>query len=311
MGGGSSSSTSFGISQSDASSRIVQPRIEGQEAEATGISLEAIRRQLDNFTASSNAQVTGLGAAFQGLGAAGREVTSQDAFLSSSFRQKLQQNELVRNDELQQNLAGVINAQVNASINPNLDASPEQVRLIGEAADRALTAGVSDIDRFTQEAAEGVRGGEAAARGLRPSDSPIIDRTSDIFEEGLRTKAQLSSQIRAQQAQQTLDIPLAAQGIANQAAGNAFGFGGNRAALAQQFRRQFDLLIRLGIHENQHAVRFVQKLLIFLLKTHAFHFVSRAEPLVQFRTIAQIAQFDLCKSAAFTGLYVVNFDCGP
>ena len=83
------------------------------------------------------------------------------------------------------------------------------------------------------------------------------------------------------------------------------------AAVAQQFRRQFDLLIGFGVHEHQHSILLIEKLLVFLFKTHAFNLVSRAETLVQFAAIAQIAHLDLSKSAALTGLHVIHFYSGP
>ena len=93
--------------------------------------------------------------------------------------------------------------------------SPDEQRLIRQQTDLALEAGVSDIDRFTQQAIEQVRGGEASARGLRPTDTPIVDRTVGLAEEGTRQKSVLSNQLRSQEAGLSLQLPF--QRVATQA----------------------------------------------------------------------------------------------
>ncbi len=84
-----------------------------------------------------------------------------------------------------------------------------------------------------------------------------------------------------------------------------------RAGVAQQLGRDFDLVIGFHVHEHQHAVGFIQELLVFLLQTHAFDLVRGPKAFVQFRPVAQVAQFNLCKGAALAGLHMVDFDRGP
>ena len=87
-------------------------------------------------------------------------------------------------------------------------ASPEDARLIQGAADQAIQAGLIDVSRFTEQSIADLIERVTPARGLRPGDSPIIDRGGEIVAEGTRQAGQLISGIRGQQAQQMLQFPL-------------------------------------------------------------------------------------------------------
>ncbi len=99
-------------------------------------------------------------------------------------------------------------------------ASPEQLKLIGEAGDAALEAGGVDIERFRTESLEALRSELAPALGLRPSDTPILDRGGKVAAEATRQGGQLASRIRESQASAKLNFPLAAGQLTN-----AIGFG--------------------------------------------------------------------------------------
>lgn len=88
-------------------------------------------------------------------------------------------------------------------------ASAADKALIQKAANEAIEAGLIDIERFQTEGLEEIRNVLAPSRGLRPGDSPIIDRGGLIVREGTRQAGQLVSGLRSQQAQQTLLFPLA------------------------------------------------------------------------------------------------------
>jgi len=87
-------------------------------------------------------------------------------------------------------------------------ASPADARLIQKAANEAIEAGLIDVSRFTEQSIADLVERVAPARGLRPGDSPIIDRGGEIVAEGTRQAGQLISGIRSQQAQQMLQFPL-------------------------------------------------------------------------------------------------------
>ena len=89
-------------------------------------------------------------------------------------------------------------------------ATDEQKRLIGEATEAALTAGRSDIGRFRELNLESLREELAPSLGLRPTDSPILDRGARIAEEAARQEGQLVSRLRGVQATAELNFPLAA-----------------------------------------------------------------------------------------------------
>ena len=77
---------------------------------------------------------------------------------------------------------------------------PEQQRLIQESADRAIESGLIDVERVRTQSIDDLLGRIAPSRGLRPGDSPIVDRGGNIIAESVRQAGQLTSGIRGQQA---------------------------------------------------------------------------------------------------------------
>ena len=57
-------------------------------------------------------------------------------------------------------------------------ATPEQIEQITAAADATLAAGEFDINRFRDESLEALREELAGSLGLRPGDTPILDRVN-------------------------------------------------------------------------------------------------------------------------------------
>lgn len=95
-------------------------------------------------------------------------------------------------------------------------ATEEQKRLIGEITDRAIQTGDIDIGRFMDQGFTQLREELAPARGLRPTDSPVLDAGGQILEEALRQKGQLTSQMRGAQANAELNFPLNASQVFSQ-----------------------------------------------------------------------------------------------
>lgn len=97
-------------------------------------------------------------------------------------------------------------------------ATPEQKELIGQATDRAIEAGSTDIERFRTQSLEALREELAPSLGLRPTDSPILDRGARVAAEAARQGGQLTSGLRSAQAQAELNFPLASSQLLQQSA---------------------------------------------------------------------------------------------
>lgn len=87
-------------------------------------------------------------------------------------------------------------------------ATPEEIDLINQAVEQALAAGETDIERFRSEGLESLREELAPQLGLRPGDTPILDRGGRIVAESQRQQGQLVSGLRGQQALSRLNFPL-------------------------------------------------------------------------------------------------------
>lgn len=87
-------------------------------------------------------------------------------------------------------------------------ASDREVDLINQAIEQALAAGSTDIERFRTENLGALREELAPQLGLRPGDTPILDRGARIGAEALRQQGALSSSLRGQQAATLLNFPL-------------------------------------------------------------------------------------------------------
>jgi len=79
--------------------------------------------------------------------------------------------------------------------------SEAQREFFGTAAEEAIAAGRSDIEAFSQNQLRLLREELAPGLGLRPSDSPIIDRGGLVAREATRQFGQLESAVRGQEAQ--------------------------------------------------------------------------------------------------------------
>lgn len=93
-------------------------------------------------------------------------------------------------------------------------ASPEQQAQIEKAADAALAAGESDIARFAQRQQQQVVNEVGPGLGLRPSDTPIVNRLGGIAEEAVREQGDLVQKIRGRQAELNLELPFLTSDLA-------------------------------------------------------------------------------------------------
>ena len=90
-------------------------------------------------------------------------------------------------------------------------ATPEQEQLIGQATELGIERGESDIAKFQKDATERIAQELAPALGLRPTDTPVLDRAARIAEEAVRQQGQLVTGLRQAEATAKLNFPLAAQ----------------------------------------------------------------------------------------------------
>ena len=95
-------------------------------------------------------------------------------------------------------------------------ATPEQLALIKQAADAGIEAGNADIDLSTQRGIGLISDELANSRGLRLTDSPIMNEAGLLARSGADQKANLSRSLRANQANAALNYPLAVQGLQSQ-----------------------------------------------------------------------------------------------
>lgn len=130
-------------------------------------------------------------------------------------------------------------------------ATPEEKRLIQAATESALAQGRSDIESFAGEAMQQIANVMAPARGLRPSDTPIIDRASLVAREATRQYGQLERGLRGVQAEAELNFPLARGQFVSGIAGAQQQFG--------QAKTEFSAALRQAQMENQFRLASIQQ----------------------------------------------------
>lgn len=124
-------------------------------------------------------------------------------------------------------------------------ATPEQLAAIQQATDLAVQSGLSDIGRFRDDTLQTIAQ-NSAARGLRPTDTPIFNQSSQFGQEMGRQAEQLVRGLRQQQVQQTLEFPLRQGQFAMQQLGSASDLSGRR----QEF------LANLAAENQQNQLNF-------------------------------------------------------
>lgn len=107
----------------------------------------------------------------------------------------------------------------------------QEAGFIQDAASLGFQQGSSDIDRSTTLGLQQLRQELAPGRGLRSSDTPILDRGGQIVGAGIHQKGQLSLGLQGQAAQARLAFPLQRQAFQEQLRNRAFQ---NRLALSGQ-----------------------------------------------------------------------------
>lgn len=135
------------------------------------------------------------------------------------------------------------------TIRLNGAASPEQLAMIKSAADTAITSANSDIDANTSRGIGLISDELANSRGLRLSDSPMSSEAALLAREGEIQKGGVEKSLRANQANATLNYPLAVQGVQT-ASANASSQIAQAAQTFQQTLRQKAFENRMSITGN-------------------------------------------------------------
>lgn len=178
-----------------------------------------------------------------------KAIQSQQAFQQDLYKQL--QPELQRIEELAPQRLAVEKQQLESAqkLGPIYDelvqiqldnikrgnaATPEQKDLIKQVADSQIAQGTTDIERFQTENLGKLRDELAGSLGLRPTDTPILDRGAKIAAEAQRQQGQLVQGARGAQAQAELNYPLAEAQLQTQ----QIQFQQNLAQSAQDFQAQ-------------------------------------------------------------------------
>lgn len=119
-------------------------------------------------------------------------------------------------------------------------ATAEERSLIDQIATGTISRGSADINNFLQDSLEQIRDVLAPSRGLRPQDTPIVDRGERVAREANRAFGNLIETTRTNAANQLLEFPLkrATQlgGVRQQALGTIGQGAGMAEATLQQSR---------------------------------------------------------------------------
>ena len=150
-----------------------------------------------------------------------------------SSQQELQLSEIERARELQPITDELLQLELE-NIRRGGAASPEQIRLIEGASAEALASGESDIAKFQTDALGRLREELAGSIGLRPTDTPVLDRGARITEESVRQQGQLARNLAESRFTSRLNFPLGA----SQLQSSQTQFQQGLAQQVQQFQAQ-------------------------------------------------------------------------
>ncbi len=218
---------------------VTIPGPTAQETELQGLQVQLAQQQLEATQAQTAAAAPAL-----------RSLTQQQELLEELFTPEQQRQRLQEQIEFEDQFRPIQQELLERElerIRRGPGASEEELRLIGEATERGIASGESDISEFQRRGLQQIREELAPASGLRPTDTPIVERGLQLGREAQRQQGQLVRGLRGAEAQAALNFPLAL-GQFQQA--QAFG-ASQLATSAQQFQSQlrqqaFQNQLRLG-----------------------------------------------------------------
>lgn len=112
--------------------------------------------------------------------------------------------------------------------------TPQQAALIDQATNSALALGRSQITAQSQDQLNQLRDTLAPSRGLRTTDTPILDRGDIIGQAGVRSMSDLAQSLSGQNAQARLAYPLQANQLSTSQNQNVLNFTQSNDQFAQQ-----------------------------------------------------------------------------
>lgn len=184
------------------------------------------------------------------IGDAKRENSFLDQLLAQFQSEQSAANRLISPDQRAQYEAGQLQTtqqlggaedqalqSILGMIQQGPNATDEQLGRIRGSADLAVQTGLSDLAHFRDQTFQQIRN-DSAGRGLRPTDTPILNQLGASGEEFGRQAEQFTNQVRGQQMQDELQYPFQNQqaglGLAAGASDMANRRMGFESNLAQQ-----------------------------------------------------------------------------
>ena len=125
-------------------------------------------------------------------------------------------------------------------------ATPEQRELIEAAVEAGIEAGESDINQAMEQGLQMLSRELSPRLGLRPSDTPVVERGARIVSEGVRQKGQLQREMRGEQARMLLEYPLQSAQV--------YGNLAQQQQRLQEQTRQFQANLRQMAFNNRLAL---------------------------------------------------------
>lgn len=169
-----------------------------------------------------------------------QQLDQQTAAINDPVAKEIQQrsNELLLQQmQSQQDLAPLqkqlLQTQLDQAIQGN-NPTAEQIASIDAATKAALASGTSDINAYSDDAYRQLRDNLAPSLGLRPTDTPILDRGSLVAREATRQVGQLTSNLQGANANARLNYPLAAAQVSQATSNSAASI----SQAAQTFQAQ-------------------------------------------------------------------------
>ena len=216
-----------------------------EEKQLIAINTELAKKQLANVDAMAPFQKELLDLSIADLRRQGVETAALDAAITPEQRATAAKSDFERSQRLGPMQDELMQMQLE-ELRRGGAATPEQLARIKEATDLGIEAGSADIDISTQRGIGLISDELANSRGLRLTDSPIMNEAGYLAQSGQDQKASLIKNLRASQAQAALNYPLAVQSLQS-------GINLNQQGVAQN-AAQFQADLRARAQMNRLAL---------------------------------------------------------
>src|SRR5579864_2383404 len=208
-----------------------------QELDLIGMQTQLAQQQLGAAQAAAPLNQQLINQASQQLTSQNAYQTALDAAISpqqqaQAAATQFQNAGTLSNDQIQ--LAQMQLAQLQAG--PG--ATPQEQQQIAQATQAAETAGVGDINTQTQQGLNMISDQLANSRGLRLSDSPIGSEAALLEQQQGNQISSLVNNLAANQANATLNYPLAVQGLQSSISSNQQNSNAAFQAFQSQLQQQ-------------------------------------------------------------------------